>query len=60
MKIRRIDRHDVLRHAKNFEKCSLRATTIDMTNFPEFSIMNKSERASFDLRIIKERVLCRK
>lgn len=42
MKIRRIDQHDVLKHAKNFEKRNHRATTSEITNFPEFSIFNQS------------------
>ena len=59
MKIRRIDQQDVLNHAKNFEKKCHRATASDL-RFHELPIFNISERASVDMRMMKEKLLNRK
>jgi hypothetical protein len=60
MKIRRIDQQDILNHARNFERRSHRATASDLFHFHEFAVFNKSERASMDFKMMKDKLLNRK
>lgn len=60
MKLKRIDHPDILTHAQNHHKNSHRPTNSDLILPPEFSIFNKNDRHSMDLKMIKEKMMCRK
>jgi hypothetical protein len=59
MKLKRINQPDILSHAQNHHKHSHRSASSDLTLPPEFSIFNKNDRHSMDLKMLKEKLMCR-